>query len=120
MNTRGFSTAAAAALLATALLLPATGQAYDRDRSSGMATVGYRGHHGDRHYGGYRDRGDHHYRHHYRHHGRPSYGHAHGYYVPRTYYYRPYYPSHYYHSAPRHYYGPDSGWSVDLHYFFRD
>ena len=115
MNIRPFSTAAAAALLATALLVPAIGQAYDRDRSSPMVTVGYRGHHGDRHHGGYRDR--HHHHHHY---ARPPYGHAHGYYGPRTYYYRPYYPSYYY-PAPRHYYyGPDSGWSVDLHYFFRD
>ena len=96
MNIRGLSTAATAALLAMALLLPGTSQAYDRDRSSVMATVGYRDHHGDRHHGGYRDRGHHH----HRHHGHVPYGHAHGYYVPRTYYYRPYYPSYYY-PAPR-------------------
>jgi hypothetical protein len=114
MNKTRYTAAIAGALLAAAAVLPAAVYAGDGYRSSTAVTVGYRDY--DR--GGY-DR--HHYRH--RHHHRyPPYGRAYGYYAPRypaPYYYRPYYPS-YYAPAPRYYYGPDSGWSIDLHYFFRD
>lgn len=112
MNKTKFTAAIAGALFAAAALLPVAGHASDGYRSGTAVTIGYRDH--DR--GGY-DRHRHHYRHRH-HHGHPPYGRAYGYYAPRPYYYRPYYPSYYY-PAPR-YYGPDSGWSVDLHYFFRD
>lgn len=117
MNKTKFTTAIAGAVLAAAtLLVPVAGQAADGYRSGTAVTVGYRDY--DR-----RGRYDDGYRHYDRHHHhRPPYGRAYGYYAPRypaPSYYRPYYPS-YYAPAPRYYYGPDSGWSVDLHYFFRD
>ncbi|HEY9198869.1 MAG TPA: hypothetical protein VIR60_05830 [Gammaproteobacteria bacterium] len=109
MNTKRLTGAFAGALLAAAVLLPVTGYADDGYRSGSAVPAGYRHHdRGDRYDG---DRHHHRGHHHYRH---PH----HGYYAPR-YYYRPYYRS-YYAPAPRYYGYGDSGWSVDLHYFFRD
>lgn len=109
MNTKRFTAAFAGALLAAAVLLPVTGYAGGGYRSGSAVTVGYRDYDDDDHHG-YR----HHHRRHHHHYRHPS----HGYYAPR-YYYRPYYPG-YYAPAPRYYGYGDSGWSVDLHYFFRD
>lgn len=103
---------AAALLTTTAALLPAPAQAGDGYRSPGVVSVGYRDHRGydGRHW-------DKHHRHHRHYRGHPPYGRAYGYYAPRypRTYYRPYY-----YPAPRYYGYGDSGWSVDLHYYFRD
>lgn len=119
MNVRGVITAASGVLVAASLLVPAPGFAYDRGHSGAGVSVGYREHYGDRYYGG------HHRRHSYYPHlyGHPPHGRAYGHYAPHypgPHHYRPHYPGHHYYPAPRHHYGPNSGWSLDLHYFFRN
>lgn len=114
-NTNIFAAGIAAALLTTATaLLPAPALAGDGYRPATTVTVGYRDHRGydGRHW-------DKRHRHHHHYRGYPPYGRAYGYYAPRypRTYYRPY---GYYYPAPRYYGYGDSGWSVDLHYYFRD